>query len=259
MEIARVTGRARPRRRAAPLSAYLHDLSQWSTHYRLDGDGRWQPSYVDDFLAREHCDGVPDPRGDAAAGFAWVGGGDFPAQARRPRLAARRVLRRGAVPPARRRLAAAAAVLDCFAGIVAARGGRRQRAGARVLAAPARRHAVRIPRSRGRATPCSSSVSRLEVDVDDLFRARYSRAGVPPGRRAGRLCPLGARARRPHRALLRALAGYRPLSSGSPSGTTSIRHGSSSRTARSRGFVFLASGSQRASACSSSARPTTGR
>ena len=95
---------------------YLHDLSQWSTHYRLDDDGRWQPSYVDDFLRRAGCTAFLIRVDDAAAGFAWVGGGDFPRK--RPdrdwRLAEFFV-----AAPFRRRgigFAAAARVLDSFVG-----------------------------------------------------------------------------------------------------------------------------------------------
>jgi predicted acetyltransferase len=101
-------------RRLYPL--YLHDLSEWSTHYRLDADGRWQPSYVDDFLSREHCVAFLAREGGSAAGFAWVGGGDFPRK--RPdrdwRLAEFFV----AAPFRRRGLgtAVAARVLDAFAG-----------------------------------------------------------------------------------------------------------------------------------------------
>jgi predicted acetyltransferase len=71
------TDRARDAvRRLYPL--YLHDLARWSGHYRLDADGRWQPSYVDDFLGRPGCGAYLLREGGAAAGFAWVGGGDFP-------------------------------------------------------------------------------------------------------------------------------------------------------------------------------------
>jgi predicted acetyltransferase len=63
-------------RRLYPL--YLHDLARWSDHYRLDGDGRWQPSYVDDFLSRRECAAYLFRFDGAAAGFAWVGRGDFP-------------------------------------------------------------------------------------------------------------------------------------------------------------------------------------
>ena len=116
MELARVeSDRERDAvRRLYPL--YLHDLSQWSTHYRLDADGRWQPSYVDDFLARERCAAFLIRGDGAAAGFAWVGGGDFPRKRadRDWRLAEFFV----AAPFRRRGLgrAAAAAVLDAFQG-----------------------------------------------------------------------------------------------------------------------------------------------
>jgi predicted acetyltransferase len=95
---------------------YLHDLSHWSTHYRLDEDGRWRPSYVDDFLSRPECAAFLIREDGAAAGFAWVGGGDFPRK--RPdrdwRLAEFFV----AAPFRRRGIgrAAAARILDAFAG-----------------------------------------------------------------------------------------------------------------------------------------------
>jgi predicted acetyltransferase len=101
-------------RRLYPL--YLHDLSEWSRHYRLDADGRWEPSYVEDFLGRERCAAFLISEDGSAAGFAWVGGGEFPRK--RPdrdwRLAEFFV-----AAPFRRRgvgRAAAAAVLDSFSG-----------------------------------------------------------------------------------------------------------------------------------------------
>ena len=101
-------------RRLYPL--YLHDLARWTTHYRLDADGHWEPSYVDDFLQRDRCTAFLIREDGAAAGFAWVGGGDFPRK--RPdrdwRLAEFFV----AVPFRRRGIGRAAgnAVLDAFAG-----------------------------------------------------------------------------------------------------------------------------------------------
>ena len=47
-------------------------------HYRLDREGRWNPSHVDDFLARPLCTVFLIAAEDAAAGFVWVGGGDVP-------------------------------------------------------------------------------------------------------------------------------------------------------------------------------------
>jgi predicted acetyltransferase len=101
-------------RRLYPL--YLHDLSQWTGHYRLDEDGRWQPSYVDDFLGRRDCAAYLLRAEGAAAGFAWVGGGDFPRKRadRDWRLAELFV-----AAPFRRRgvgRAAAGTVLDAHAG-----------------------------------------------------------------------------------------------------------------------------------------------
>jgi predicted acetyltransferase len=101
-------------RRLVPL--YVHDLSQWTDHYRLDEDGRWQPDYLDDFLARPDCAAYLLREDGAAAGFAWVGGGDFPHKAddRDWRLAEFFV----AAPFRRRGLGRAAAsdVLDAHAG-----------------------------------------------------------------------------------------------------------------------------------------------
>jgi predicted acetyltransferase len=101
-------------RRLYPL--YLHDLSRWTTHYRLDPDGRWVPSYVDDFLQRDQCTAFLIREDGAAAGFAWVGGGDFPHKRsdRDWRLAEFFV----AVPFRRRGIGRAAAngVLDALAG-----------------------------------------------------------------------------------------------------------------------------------------------
>ena len=101
-------------RRLYPL--YLHDLSQWTGHYRLDADARWEPSYIEDFLGREQCAAFLIGEDGAAAGFAWVGGGDFPRKRpdREWRLAEFFV-----AAPFRRRgvgRAAAGAVLDSFSG-----------------------------------------------------------------------------------------------------------------------------------------------
>jgi predicted acetyltransferase len=63
-------------RRLVPL--YVHDLSRFTDHYRLDADGRWEPDYVDDFLSRPECAAYLIRVDGAAAGFAWVGAGDFP-------------------------------------------------------------------------------------------------------------------------------------------------------------------------------------
>lgn len=95
---------------------YLHDLSQWSTHYRLDADGRWQPSYVDDFLSRPECAAFLIREDGAAAGFAWVGAGDFPYK--RPDRDLRLAEFFVAAPFRRRGIgrAAAAHVLDAFPG-----------------------------------------------------------------------------------------------------------------------------------------------
>jgi predicted acetyltransferase len=116
MDVERVkTERARDAlRRLYPL--YLHDLSQWSGHYRLDEDGRWQPSYVDDFLGRPDCAAYLLREDGAAAGFAWVGGGDFPRK--RPDRD-RRLAEFFVAAPFRRRVvgrAAASRVLDAHPG-----------------------------------------------------------------------------------------------------------------------------------------------
>jgi predicted acetyltransferase len=63
-------------RRLVPL--YVHDLSRWTDHYSLDADARWHPDYVDDFLSRAECAAYLIRADGVAAGFAWVGAGDFP-------------------------------------------------------------------------------------------------------------------------------------------------------------------------------------
>ncbi|MGI9111129.1 MAG: GNAT family N-acetyltransferase [Gaiellaceae bacterium] len=57
---------------------YLHDLSSFTEHYRLDEDVSWQPSYLEDWLGRPtshslliRADGLP-------SGFALVAEQPFP-------------------------------------------------------------------------------------------------------------------------------------------------------------------------------------
>jgi predicted acetyltransferase len=63
-------------RRLYPL--YLHDLSEFTEHYRLDEEGRWQPSYIDDWLGREGTHSLLVRQDRAAVGFALVGQPPFP-------------------------------------------------------------------------------------------------------------------------------------------------------------------------------------
>jgi predicted acetyltransferase len=63
-------------RRLYPL--YLHDLAEFTEHYRLDAEGRWQPSYVDDWLGREGTHSLLVRERGAAVGFALVGQPPFP-------------------------------------------------------------------------------------------------------------------------------------------------------------------------------------
>lgn len=58
---------------------YLHDLSAFTDHYRLDEDGRWTPYYLDDWRARgPECSTLILRIDGAAAGFAWVSAPPFP-------------------------------------------------------------------------------------------------------------------------------------------------------------------------------------
>lgn len=57
---------------------YLHDLSEFTDYYRLDAEGRWQPSHIDDWLSRDTSTSIVLRVGDVAAGFAWVAEQPFP-------------------------------------------------------------------------------------------------------------------------------------------------------------------------------------
>lgn len=57
---------------------YLHDLSAFTDYYRLDAEGRWQPSHIDDWLSRDTSTSIVLRVGDVAAGFAWVAEQPFP-------------------------------------------------------------------------------------------------------------------------------------------------------------------------------------
>ena len=58
---------------------YLHDLSEFTDHYELDGNGRWTPFYIDDWLTRGQECATEILRVDGAAvGFALVASPPFP-------------------------------------------------------------------------------------------------------------------------------------------------------------------------------------
>ena len=63
-------------RRLYPL--YLHDLSGFTDHYTLDEDARWQPYYLDDWLARPATHSLLIRVDGARAGFALVAEQPFP-------------------------------------------------------------------------------------------------------------------------------------------------------------------------------------
>ena len=58
---------------------YLHDLSEFTGHYVLDGNGRWAPFYVDDWNRRgPECTTEILRVEGSAAGFAMVSRPPFP-------------------------------------------------------------------------------------------------------------------------------------------------------------------------------------
>lgn len=57
---------------------YLHDLSEFTEHYALDAEARWEPSYLDDMLGRAVCHCLLLRSGGAAAGFSLVAQQPFP-------------------------------------------------------------------------------------------------------------------------------------------------------------------------------------
>jgi len=57
---------------------YLHDLSEWSTHYAVQPDGRFAPWYLDDWLQRDTSSTLALLRNGRPVGFAWVARRGFP-------------------------------------------------------------------------------------------------------------------------------------------------------------------------------------
>ena len=78
---------------------YLHDLSEFTSHYELDEEARWQPDYLEDMLTWSECHCLLILAGGKPAGFALVSRATVPAHAARRGRAAGGVLRRAAVPP----------------------------------------------------------------------------------------------------------------------------------------------------------------
>lgn len=57
---------------------YLHDLSQFSSHYELDEEARWRPDYLEDMLGRDECHCLLIVAERRPAGFALVSLRPFP-------------------------------------------------------------------------------------------------------------------------------------------------------------------------------------
>jgi predicted acetyltransferase len=57
---------------------YLHDLSEFTSHYELDEDARWQPDYLEDMLPRPECHCLLIRAAGKPAGFALVTAKPFP-------------------------------------------------------------------------------------------------------------------------------------------------------------------------------------
>jgi predicted acetyltransferase len=57
---------------------YLHDLSAYTDHYVPDDEGRWEPSYLADWLGRPECHSLLARVDGRAAGFALVAERPFP-------------------------------------------------------------------------------------------------------------------------------------------------------------------------------------
>lgn len=95
---------------------YLHDLSEFSSHYELDEDARWQPDYLEDMLPRAECHCLLIRAGGKPAGFALVTVKPFPHMAADADV---RLAEFFVAQPYRRRgigRAAAMAALDSFRG-----------------------------------------------------------------------------------------------------------------------------------------------
>lgn len=57
---------------------YLHDLSEFSSHYELDEEARWRPDYLEDMLTWDECHCLLIVAGERPAGFALVSLRPFP-------------------------------------------------------------------------------------------------------------------------------------------------------------------------------------
>jgi predicted acetyltransferase len=95
---------------------YLHDLSEFSSHYELDDEARWRPDYLEDMLPRAECHCLLIRAGGKPAGFALVTVKPFPHMAPDADV---RLAEFFVAQPYRRRgigRAAALAALDSFRG-----------------------------------------------------------------------------------------------------------------------------------------------
>lgn len=57
---------------------YLHDLSEFSSHYELDEEARWQPDYLEDMLGWDECHCLLIVAEVRPVGFALVSLRPFP-------------------------------------------------------------------------------------------------------------------------------------------------------------------------------------
>jgi predicted acetyltransferase len=95
---------------------YLHDLSEFTSHYELDDEARWRPDYLEDMLTWQECHCLLIRADGKPAGFALVSLQPFPHM---PRDAEVRLAEFFVAQPYRRRgigRAAALAVLARFPG-----------------------------------------------------------------------------------------------------------------------------------------------
>lgn len=91
---------------------YLHDLSEFSSHYELDEEARWRPDYLEDMLTWDECHCLLVRAGGKPAGFALVSLQPFPHM---PRDADARMAEFFVAQPYRRRGIGRAAALAALA------------------------------------------------------------------------------------------------------------------------------------------------
>ena len=91
---------------------YLHDLSEFTSHYELDEEARWQPDYLEDMLTWPECHCLLILAGGKPAGFALVSVQPFPHM---PRDADARLAEFFVAQPYRRRGIGRAAALAALA------------------------------------------------------------------------------------------------------------------------------------------------